>query len=66
MRKFKVVGPCTVAGVPPGGTVTEETLEKWGAHVEPLLGAHLDEIQAPVRTTKASGSAKPAKGGDGQ
>lgn len=46
MRKFKVVGPCRVADTPPGEVVTEETLNKWGALIEPLLGVHLQEVRS--------------------
>jgi hypothetical protein len=42
-RKFKVVGQCTVAGVAPGDTVTEDVLNEWGANIDALLGAHLEE-----------------------
>lgn len=54
MRKFKVVGPCRVADTPPGEIVTEETLERWGANIEPLLGIHLQEVRGggSAKTTK--------------
>lgn len=42
-RKFKVIGQCSVAGVAPGDTVTEEQLNEWGANIDALMGAHLEE-----------------------
>ncbi|MFI0481740.1 hypothetical protein [Actinomadura sp. 9N215] len=57
MQKYRVIGPCEVAGVAPGGTVTSDALEKAGAIVEPLLGVHLeeqhDEPRAPLKKTAA-------------
>lgn len=58
MRKFKVVGPCTVAGVPPGDEVTESVLEQWNANVDALLGVHLEEVSdtsSKTKTTKGGG-----------
>ena len=45
---YKIVGTCTVAGVEPGGTVTDDDLE--GCNIEALIsGGHL----AAPSTTKA-------------
>lgn len=52
MKKYKVIGPCEVADVLPGGTVTEEDLERARAQVEPLLGIHLEEITPAPKTVK--------------
>lgn len=54
MRKFKVVGPCRVAGVAPGDTVTEDTLNEWNANIEALIGVHLEPVgdKTSTRTTK--------------
>ena len=49
MKQYKVVGPCEVAGVVPGGTVSQQQLDEARALVEPLLGVHLQEIpEAPA------------------
>lgn len=50
--KYKVIGPCPVCDVEPGGTVSQEQLDAAGAKVEFLVGIHLEEIAAPVKTTK--------------
>lgn len=42
MQKYRVIGPCAVAGVAPGGVVTRDDLDKAGAIIEPLLGVHLE------------------------
>lgn len=55
MRKFKVIGPCEVGGVQPGGTVTEGQLVKHGAtNIDALVGPHLEELtdDAPKDETK--------------
>lgn len=46
--KYKVVGPCEVDGVPPGGIVTREQLEAAGANIDALIGFHLEEIPSPA------------------
>jgi hypothetical protein len=57
MLKYRVIGPCEVAGVEPGGTVTESALTKAGAVIGPLLGVHLEEIKDETRPVTAK---KPA------
>jgi len=55
MSNYKVAGPVEVAGVKPGGNLTDEDLE--GANIEALLAAgHI----ASVKTSK------PAKAGEEQ
>lgn len=60
VQKYKVIGPCEVAGVAPGGTVTHAALEKAHANVEALLGAHLEPVPDEPRATLK----KPTKDGD--
>lgn len=43
--EYRVVGPCEVDGVPPGGTVTHEQLEAAGANIDALLGFHLEPVK---------------------
>lgn len=43
-KQYKVVGPCPVADVEPGGTVSQEALDAAGAKVEFLVGVHLEEV----------------------
>lgn len=50
--KYKVIGPCPVCDVEPGGTVSQEQLEEAGALIEFLVGIHLEEITTPAKTTK--------------
>jgi hypothetical protein len=45
MQRYRVIGPCTVAGVAPGGTVTDDDLTRSGAVVAPLVGVHLEPIK---------------------
>ena len=45
---YKIVGTCTVAGVEPGGTVTDDDLE--GCNIEALISGGQP---APPPTTKA-------------
>lgn len=46
-RKFKVVGKCRVAGVEPGGEVTEERLNELNTNIEALIGPHLEQVAGP-------------------
>ena len=49
-ERFTVTGPCSVAGVPPGGTVTRAQVEAWGEpgaiNVDALIGPHLTPVDA--------------------
>jgi len=59
VQKYKVIGPCPVAGVAPGGLVTREQVEAFGGaapgHInfDVLIGPHLepvaDEPEAPAK-----------------
>jgi len=54
-KAYKVIGSAAVAGVEPGGTVSQEELERARAIVEPLLGVHLEEIKdEPAPTARAA------------
>lgn len=58
-KQYRVIGSAVVAGVEPGGTVSQEELEKARALIEPLLGVHLEEIKdEPAPTAKAKSPAK--------
>lgn len=48
MASYKVVGVCSVAGVAPGGVLTDEQLHRVGANVAVLLDAHLERIKEPA------------------
>jgi len=61
MKEYKIVGPCSVAGVAPGDTVSEGTLLDWHANIEALMGVHLEELT--VADTKAKGAKGKDKGG---
>jgi len=51
MTTYKIVGTCTVAGVEPGGTVTDDDLE--GCNIDALIsGGHL---AAPPKTKEKEG-----------
>ena len=51
--EYRVIGQCRVAGVEPGGTVSQEALEEAGANIDALLGPHLEEIRdEPAPTAK--------------
>ena len=61
-EQYRVKGPCKVAGVEPGGTVTREQVEGFGGpdaiiHFDVLVGTHLelvkDEPKAPAKKTPA-------------
>lgn len=55
MKQYEVIGPCPVADVEPGGTVTEEQLAEHRAEIGPLLGVHLKETKPePAKTAKAA------------
>jgi len=48
-KLYRVIGPCEVAGVAPGGTVTREQVEGSAGpdgviRFEVLLGPHLEEV----------------------
>ena len=60
---YKVIGPCEVAGVSPGGTVTVEQLEKAGAtNIPALIGVHLEQVaDEPVAEAKPEEKAAPKK-----
>lgn len=61
--KYKVTGPCRVAGVAPGGIVTREQVESYGGaapgaiHFDALVGPHLtamaDEPKPDATARKA-------------
>lgn len=59
-QQYKIVGPCEVAGVAPGGTVTREQVEAFmgeGSVVQfnALIGPHLEPVQdTAAKTTKAA------------
>ena len=65
MKSYTVIGPCAVDGVPPGGTVTHEQLEKAGANIDALLTFHLeetdpsDDAEAPAVPAQAKRPVKP-------
>lgn len=44
--KFRVIGPCEVAGVPPGEVVTRQQLLGWAddVNIGALVGPHLEEV----------------------
>lgn len=50
-RKFKVIGQTRVAGVEPGGEVTEERLHELGTNIDALLGVHLEKVSGPPMDT---------------
>lgn len=53
MKKYKVIGPCEVGGVPPGGIVTEEQLVAHGAtNIPALIGPHLQVADEPKPEVK--------------
>jgi len=54
--QYKIVGPCTVAGVRPGGTVSHDALVEQGANVKALLGYHLQEVKAATPKPRAKRS----------
>lgn len=57
-KQYKVIGPCPVADVEPGGTVSQEALDAARAQVEFLLGVHLEEIaETPTAKTKSAAKA---------
>lgn len=66
MQKYKVTGPCRVAGVAPGGIVTREQVESYGGaapgtiHFDALVGPHLTEVAEPEPKQDAA-SKKAAK-----
>jgi hypothetical protein len=62
-EQFKVVGPCKVAGVEPGGTVSRQALEEAGANIDALLGVHLKPVTGEAKTepeTEPKAEEKPA------
>lgn len=48
--EYRVIGPCTVAGVRPGGTVSHEVLEAQGANIPALLYYHLEAVKEAPKT----------------
>ena len=66
-EQYRVKGPCKVAGVEPGGTVTREQVEAWGgddAHInfDALVGKHLEKAgEDKAATSKASPAKKAAQ-----
>lgn len=64
--QYRVKGPCTIAGVAPGGTVTREQVEAFGGpdaiiHFDLLVGTHLELVaDEPAEGTSSSGKS-PAK-----
>ena len=65
MPTYRVIGPCEVAGVPPGGVVTNDALEKAGAIVAPLIGVHLEEQAEEPRATLRKSTPKEQATRDG-
>lgn len=54
--RYRVIGPCEVGGVQPGGIVAEEQLIAHGAtNIPALIGPHLEEVAGdepkPVKKT---------------
>lgn len=50
---YIVSGPCEVAGVAPGGTVSQTTLEGLSANIPALIeGGHLKPAPAPADLKK--------------
>jgi hypothetical protein len=48
-RQYRVIGPCKVAGVAPGDTVTRRQVMAFGGpgshiHFDVLVGTHLEEV----------------------
>lgn len=59
---YIVAGPCEVAGVPPGGTVSQQVLQEASANIDALLvGGHLKPAPVPetpeVPKAKTTGKA---------
>lgn len=52
MASYKVVGVCSVAGVAPGGVITDAQLHRVGANVSALLDAHLEKLPEEKPTAK--------------
>lgn len=50
--EYTVIGEAPVAGVPPGGVVTDEALSAAGARVEFLIGSHLEPLPEPAPKPK--------------
>ena len=49
---WAVIGPCTVAGVAPGGTVSRAALEAAGANIDALIeGGHLGPAEDAAPAT---------------
>lgn len=57
VKQYKVVGPCPVADVEPGGMVSQAELDAARAQVDFLLGIHLEEVQ-PAAAAKPKPEAK--------
>lgn len=51
--KYKVIGDCDVADVPPGGTVTDEQLAAHRAQVQFLVGTHLEPVADEPKKAEA-------------
>jgi hypothetical protein len=59
--QWVVSGPCTVAGVPPGGTVSRELLDQWSANIDALvIGGHL----TPAEQAEQQGETGQGDAGD--
>lgn len=54
MTAYKVIGTCRVAGVEPGGEVTEEQLLAQGAIIEALIGPHLEPVEDDLADEQAT------------
>ena len=66
-KQYRVKGPCKVAGVAPGGTVTREQVEKFGGdsaeiHFDLLVGTHLEEVTEEPPATAEAPSKKAPRG----
>lgn len=51
--KYKVIGDCDVADVPPGGVVTDEQLAAHRAQTQFLIGTHLEPLPEVTKAAKA-------------
>lgn len=67
MQKYRVIGPCVVAGVAPGGIVTREQIEACGEpgtiHVDALIGPHLEPVGEAESAATAAKEKSPSAAG---
>lgn len=62
-KRYKVIGPCAVADVQPGGTVTREQVEAYAGPDRPirfdvLVGPHLEPVADEAPKAEARKAAK--------